>query len=91
MAIRGIWLSLRLILPIGGGYAFTAAAVATATTAISHAGLVRSEAVVLASMLGFPFYLGVLIWAFSERRLSRLIVVLVVAPLLLAFALWLTR
>jgi hypothetical protein len=54
MAIRRILLPLRLILAIGGGYALTAAMVAAATIGFAHAGLVRSEAVVLASMLGFP-------------------------------------
>ncbi|MCP1999794.1 hypothetical protein [Nitrobacter winogradskyi] len=32
----------------------------------------RSEAVVLASMLGFIIYLVLLLWSFAERRLWRL-------------------
>ena len=37
-----------------------------------HVRLLRSEAVVLAAMLGFVVYLVVLLWAFAERSLARL-------------------
>ncbi len=43
----------------------------------------RSDAVVLAAMLGFLLYLGLLLWAFAERRLSRLAIVLGGGTLLL--------
>lgn len=64
---------LRLIAAIGGGYiaaAGLAALLAVALPAITP--MVRSEAVVLSSMLAFPIYLALLIWAFAERRLLRL-------------------
>lgn len=69
---------LRLILAIGGGYAVSAGFTAFAAVALSATStLRRSEAVVLASMLAFLVYLAILIWAFAERRLARLCVVLV--------------
>ncbi len=55
-----------------GGYAFSAALVALLALALPLAvGMPRSEAVLLASMLGFLIYLALLIWAFAERRLWR--------------------
>ena len=67
---------LRLIAAIGGGYAVAAglaALLAVVLPAITP--MVRSEAVVLSSMLAFPIYLALLIWAFAERRLFRLCLV----------------
>lgn len=42
--------------------------------------LSRSESVVLAAMLGFVLYLMVLLWAFAERRLWRVALVLGALP-----------
>ena len=68
------------------GYALSAAVVALMVLLLIRAGLVRSEAVVLSSMLGFLFYLGVLIWAFSVRNLARLWAVLAVGTACCALA-----
>ncbi|WP_428660411.1 hypothetical protein [Reyranella sp.] len=68
---------LRLIAAIGGGYAVAAGLAALlALTLPAVTPMVRSEAVVLSSMLAFPIYLALLIWAFAERRLLRLWLVL---------------
>lgn len=60
----------RVLAAVPLGYAFSAGMVALGSVALPLAtGLARSEAVFLASMLGFVVYLVALIWAFSERRL----------------------
>lgn len=63
---------LRVTGALLGGYAFTAALVALLAGALPLVGMARSEAVVLAAMLGFVIYLLVLLWAFSVRSLLRL-------------------
>ena len=63
---------LRVTAALLGGYAFSAALVALLAAALPLAGMARSEAVVLAAMLGFLLYLLVLLWAFSVRSLARL-------------------
>ena len=77
---------LRIGGAVLGGYALSAAAVALMVGLFMQVGLVRSEAVVLSSMLGFVFYLAVLIWAFSVRSLGKLWTVLVVGTACCALA-----
>lgn len=73
----GLSILLRLVVAVGGGYAVAAGLAALAAVALPAAGLmVRSEAVVLASMLAFLVYLALLIWAFADRRLARLCLVM---------------
>lgn len=67
---------LRVTGALLGGYGFTAALVALLAGALPLVGMARSEAVVLAAMLGFVIYLLVLLWAFSVRSLARLWAVL---------------
>lgn len=62
----------RVVLVIVGGYAAAAGFVAGAAVMLPVLGMARSEAVTLASMLGFIVYLGLLLWGFAERRLWRL-------------------
>jgi hypothetical protein len=64
---------LRLAIAVLGGYALSASLVAFSGLALSATSLLpRSEAVVLASMLGFVVYLCVFIWAIAEKRLALL-------------------
>lgn len=71
---------VRLVAAIGGGYAVAAGLAALAAVALSTGGVMaRSEAVVLASMLAFLVYLALLIWAFADRRLARLCLMLTAA------------
>ena len=59
---------LRLLAAIGGGYAVAAGLAAlTAVILFVTGGMPRSEAVILASMLAFLLYLGLLIWAFAIK------------------------
>lgn len=76
----------RVLGVVFGGYAFSAAAVALLAVLLPVSGMARSEAVILASMLGFLIYLGVLIWAFAEPRLARVWAVLATGAVL-AYAL----
>lgn len=87
---KGQWLiiSLRLLVVVGGGYAASSALVAGLARALPLIGFARSEAVVLASMLGFVIYLLVLILGLARRSLTRFVVELLVTAgigLLLAF------
>lgn len=63
MAGRALAVAVRLLLVVGGGYAVSAGLVALfAAILLPAAGLPRAEAVVIASMAGFPVYLAVLVW-----------------------------
>ncbi len=72
-ALRRWHVALRLAVVIVGGYAAASALVAGMARALPVTGLARSEAVVLASAGGFVFYLALLVWGFSRRRLTHLV------------------
>ena len=61
---------------MAGGYLLTALTVIAAGAVLARLGMARSEAVALSSMLGFVFYLALLLWAFSVRSIARLLLVL---------------
>jgi hypothetical protein len=65
-------LAVRIAVTIGGGYACTALVVTVGAALLARAGMARSEAVVLMAMLGFPLYLGLLLWGFGARRMRTL-------------------
>jgi len=74
---RRPWLVVSRVLgAVLGGYAFSAAWVALLSVALPRVGMARSEAVILASMVGFLIYLGVLLWAFAQQSLVRVWAVL---------------
>jgi hypothetical protein len=70
---------IRIALVVIGGYVASAAVVATLSVVLPLAGVARSEAVILSSMLGFPLYVVFLLWGFAERRLWRLCLALALA------------
>jgi len=75
--MKAIPLILRLAAAIGGGYGVSAGMAALAAVALpATTAMPRSEAVVLASMLAFLVYLGLLIWGFAEPSLVRLCLIL---------------
>jgi uncharacterized iron-regulated membrane protein len=63
---------LRVLGAVFGGYGLAALAVAAAAASLAGAGMARSEAVVLAAMLGFAAYLLLLLWGFSVKGGQRL-------------------
>jgi hypothetical protein len=65
-------LTLRLLAAIPGGYAFSAVWVAALGGLLVYAGLQRSDAVVLAAMLGYLFFLVFLVWCFAQRSVARI-------------------
>lgn len=65
---------LRILAAVPFGYFLIAQLVSLIAAMITLVGMARSEAVVLASMLGFLIYLVWLIWAFAVRRLAWLYV-----------------
>jgi hypothetical protein len=79
----GAWrwwqVAFYLLVLIVGGYAAASALVAGMARALPLAGLARSEAVALASMCGFVFYLALLIWGGAQRRIARLVIGLALA------------
>jgi cytochrome bd-type quinol oxidase subunit 2 len=63
----------RIVLATVGGYVVASTVIALLAAGLPRlTGLARSEAVLLASMLGFIIYLVILLWGFSERSLPRL-------------------
>jgi hypothetical protein len=78
--LKAVHVVIRLVVAIGGGYAVSAGFAALTAVALPAATpMPRGEAVVLASMLAFLVYLALLVWAFAERRLMRLCLILAVA------------
>jgi hypothetical protein len=79
----GAWrrwnIALRLFVVIVGGYGAALALVGGVARALPVTGLARSEAAVLASMCGLVFYLLLLVWGFSRRRLTHLVLELALA------------
>ena len=74
---RKAWIALgqRLVLAVVGGYFLRAAAAPLLPLGLSLV-MPRSEAVMLMAVCIFVIYLAALLWAFAERRLLWLWVVL---------------
>lgn len=78
---HGALITLHIVLAVAGGWAVIALAVPLAGIGFAALGMMRSEATVLAMMLGFIAYLCLLLWSFSVR-LPRLLVGLLGGALL---------
>lgn len=75
--MRAVWVSLRLLLGIGGGYAASAAGSAALAAALYQlAGFDRGASTVLCGALGFAFYLFTLLWALTAPSLGRVALML---------------
>ena len=85
---RALMIALRVAAAVLGGYFLAAGLSALAAEALAQL-LPPSEAVVLMAMLAFLIYLALLIWAFAERRLPRVLLVLGVGGPLAFAAQWL--
>lgn len=85
---RALPILLRVVAGVLGGYLLAAGVSALAAEALARV-LLPSEAVVLMAMLAFVIYLALLIWAFAERRLLQVVVVLGVGGPLAFAAQWL--
>ena len=79
---------LRVATAVLGGYLLAAGVSALVANALAQV-LPWSEAVVLMAMLAFVIYLALLIWAFAERRLLLVLLVLGVGGPLAFAAQWL--
>jgi hypothetical protein len=69
---RPLLLALRIVIVIIGGYALMAGFAGFAGVGLARIGMAGSEAVLLAAMLSFPLYLGVILWGFHESSLWRI-------------------
>jgi hypothetical protein len=87
---RGALVTLHIALAVAGGWAVIALAVPLAGMLFAAAGLQRSEATVLAMMLGFIAYLLLLLWAFSVH-LPRLMAGVLGSAALCGLSLYLLR
>ncbi len=74
---------MRILTIIIGGYALSAVIVQFLALGLAKLGMLRSEAVVASALLAFLIYLVILLWAFAERRLLRIFMVLCLFPCLL--------
>jgi len=72
---RCVSIPQRVLLAVVGGYLLASGAAAVAARLLSEA-MPRVESVVLMAMLAFIAYLALLLWAFTERRLVRIWIVL---------------
>jgi len=79
MAAKGLYVAQRIALAVVGGYVLSAEAAAWGAHGL-RPWLGAAEAVVLTAMLAFVLYLVLLLWAFAERRLLRLWLILAVLP-----------
>jgi uncharacterized membrane protein len=67
----------RIILIVVGGYVASAGFVATVSALLPMFGVVRSEAVILGSILGFILYVALVLWGFAAHQSWRFLVTLV--------------
>ena len=70
-----VYVMQRVLLAVVGGYFLTSGLVSTGAVILA-AIMPSSDTVVLMAMLGFVIYLALLLWGFTERRLTRLWLVL---------------
>lgn len=83
--IAAPWLAIafHILAAVIGGYFLTAISSQFLALGLAKLGMLRSEAVVASALLAFLIYLVILLWAFAERRLLRLFMVLCLFPCLL--------
>lgn len=63
----------RVVAVVGLGYAATVGLVTLLSVVLVLLfGMVRSEAIMLLSMIGFLGFAGIIIWGFAESRLVRI-------------------
>ncbi|CAM3142864.1 hypothetical protein [Janthinobacterium lividum] len=72
----------RVALGVAGAYLFAWSVAGAGAALLFRLGVVRSEAVLLASMAAFLVYLGAALWAFVARRLWPVALLLLGAWLL---------
>ncbi len=79
------WLAIafHILATVIGGYFLAAISSQFLALGLAKLGMLRSEAVVASALLAFLIYLVILLWAFAERRLLRLFMVLCLFPCLL--------
>lgn len=69
---------VRVLAIVFGAYAASAAVVAAGVAGLILAGMNKSDAFTICSILGFLLYVGFALWAAAERRLVRLVATLLV-------------
>lgn len=72
---RVLW--LRVLVVIVFAYVFTWGVCALGAVLLVRAGMMRSEAVMVFALAGFPVYLIAALWAVATRRLWRTALLLI--------------
>lgn len=69
---RGLCITARVLAAVIGAYAVTAGAAALiAVLLVLATGATRSDALIVASMIGYLLFALLMLWCFAERRLAR--------------------
>lgn len=66
--VRVVSMTFRVVAIVFGGYALTAGCVALFGMALQAAGLPLKDAMLASVLLGYVFYVVVVMWAFADRR-----------------------
>lgn len=90
MAARAGWrIAARALAAVVGAYAVTAGAAALiGVSLVAGAGLGRSDALIVGSVLGYLLFAFLMLWCFAERRLMRVWIILVAAAAVTHGAAW---
>ncbi|MFA7595083.1 MAG: hypothetical protein WCY92_01910 [Novosphingobium sp.] len=88
--LRGLRIAARVLASIVGAYAVTAGATALiAVLLVFTAGIARSDALIVGSMIGYAVFALLMLWCFAERRLARVWLALAGAAIAThALAIW---
>lgn len=91
MAARaGLRIAARALAAVVGSYAVSAGAAALISVLlVVGAGLGRSDALIIGSVLGYLLFAFLMLWCFAERRLLRVWIALVTAAAATHGAAWL--
>lgn len=69
--------SVKILIAILGGYAFTSGYVAFLSIMLAKYGMKIGEALMLSAMTGLIVYLGVILWMFSTQHVLRTSIIIV--------------
>jgi hypothetical protein len=87
--MRALPIVLRVAVAVAGGYGLSAGLSALLAATLAATGVLpRSEAVLASVVLAFAIYLVILLWAFAEPLLWRLIAIVAIGTPL---TFWLAR
>lgn len=69
--------SIKILIAILGGYAFTSGYVAFLSIMLAELGIEAGEALMLSAMTGFLVYLCVTLWMFTTQKIWRTSIIII--------------